>query len=183
MVKITFEGVVKRIYSETRGQYTSKYVVASDNGGKYENVLRFKLKPDYAPSFAEGARVKIAAYLDGREWANPQGGLVYFTDLKVDTIEVVGNAAPSPDGRAALGQATPAAKPVTATDWASLCALGAAYGDSNDTIKARCEAYKAKVNRKFTPEDWQAVANEIVAAHSPQQPASSSIEFADDVPF
>lgn len=175
MVKITFEGSVKRIYSETRGQYTSKYVVASDNGGKYENVLRFKLKPDYAPSFAEGARVKIAAYLDGREWANPQGGLVYFTDLKVDTIEVVGNvSAPAP---------SEAAKPVTATDWASLCALGAAYGDSNDTIKARCEAYKAKVNRKFTPEDWQAVANEIVAAHSPQQPASSSIEFADDVPF
>ena len=180
MIKIQFEGVVKRIYSETRGQYTSKYVVASDNGGKYENVLRFKLKPDYAPSFAEGARVKIAAYLDGREWANPQGGLVYFTDLKVDTIEVVGNASAS-------GSVAPtpseAAKPTTATDWASLCALGAAYGDSNDTIKARCEAYKAKVNRKFTPEDWQAVANEIIAVHSPQQPASSSIEFASDEPF
>lgn len=183
MIKIQFEGVVKRIYSETRGQYTSKYVVASDNGGKYENVLRFKLKPDYAPSFAEGAHVKIAAYLDGREWANPQGELVYFTDLKVDTIEVVGNAASSPDGRAALGQATPAAKPTTATDWASLCALGAAYDESNDTIKAHCEAHRSKVNRKFTPADWQAVANEIIAAHSPRQPAPTTMEFADDEPF
>ena len=52
MIKIIFEGAAKRIYSETRGQYTSNYLVVSD-GGKYENVLRFKLKPGYAVGFGE----------------------------------------------------------------------------------------------------------------------------------
>jgi single-stranded DNA-binding protein len=179
MIKIQFEGVVKRIYSETRGQYTSNYVVASDNGGKYENVLRFKVKPECSPSFSKGARVKIAAYLDGREWANPQGQLMYFTDLKVDTIEVL---SASHDGQTAFGQSS-AGKPTTATDWASLCALATAYGDSQDAIKSRCEAHKAKVNRRFTPEDWQTVANEIVAAHAPQPAASAASEFDDDIPF
>lgn len=175
MVKIQFEGLVRRIYSETRGQYTSKYIVVSDDGGKYENILRFKLKPDYTPSFAERAKVKISAYLDGREWANQQGQLMYFTDLKVDTIEVVG-------GEAASNPANSAAKPTTATDWASLCALGAAYGEDLNALKTRCEAHKAKVNRKFTPEDWQTVANGIVAAHAPAAAAASS-EFDDDMPF
>ena len=176
VVKIEFAGTVRRIYSETRGTYTSKYIVVSDDGGKYENILRFKLKPDYTPSFAERAKVKISAYLDGREWANQQGQLMYFTDLKVDTIEVVGSEAPS-------NPANSAAKPTTATDWASLCALGAAFGEDLSALKTRCEAHKAKVNRKFTVEDWQSVAAEIVVAHTNPSPAPAANDFDDDMPF
>lgn len=180
MIKILIEGTATRIYEETRGQYTSNYVVVEEaGGGKYSNILRFKLKPGYKPSFAEGAQVRVSAYLDGREWANPQGQLMYFTDLKVDTIEVL---SASHDGQTAFGQSS-AAKPTTATDWASLCALGAAYGEDLNALKTRCEAYKAKVNRRFTPEDWQAVANEIIAAHAPQPAAPAASEFDDDMPF
>jgi len=179
MVKIQFEGSVKRIYSETRGQYTSNYVVVEEaGGGKYANILRFKLKPDYTPSFGDGAQVKVSAYLDGREWANPQGQLMYFTDLKVDTIEVLAaGAAPSATATAA--------KPTTANDWSTLLALGTAYGENQDSIIAFCKkTLPGKASNAYTAADWMAVGNAIVAAHAPtvtgitQPPA-----FNDDMPF
>ena len=179
MVKIQFEGSVKRIYSETRGQYTSNYVVVEEaGGGKYANILRFKLKPDYNPTFGEGAQVQVSAYLDGREWANPQGQLMYFTDLKVDTIEVLAaGAAPS--------AAAPAAKPTTANDWGSLLALGTAYGENQDSIIAFCKkTLPGKASNAYTAADWMAVGNAIVAAHTTAAPAAAQPPaFNDDMPF
>ena len=171
MVKITFEGTVRRNYDETRGQYTSRYMVVTDDGGKYENVLRFKLKPDATPA-PEGAKVKVAAYVDGREWTNQKGEIMYFTDFKVDTVEVL-SAPTAPAASAA---------PATAHDWASLLALGAANGEDQAAVTARCNAYKAKVNRRFTPEDYATLGAEIVAAHKPA-PAAPQPSFDDDCPF
>ena len=177
MVKIQFGGSVKRIYSETRGQYTSKYVVVEEaSGGKYANILRFKLKPDYNPTFGEGAQVQVSAYLDGREWANPQGQIMYFTDLKVDTIEVL------TAGAAPTGVAT---KPTMANDWGSLLALGTAYGENQDSIIAFCKkTLPGKASNAYTAADWMAVGNAIVAAHTTAAPAAAQPPaFNDDMPF
>lgn len=183
MVKIQFEGSVKRIYSETRGQYTSNYVVVGETGGgKYANILRFKLKPDYTPSFGDGAQVKVSAYLDGREWANPQGQLMYFTDLKVDTIEVLSVGAPP----SSAAPASPSAKPTAANDWASLLALGTAHGENQASIIEFCKrTLPGKASSAYVAADWQTVAKAIVAAHAPttvtgmtQPPA-----FNDDMHF
>ena len=174
MVKITFEGTVKRNYDETRGQYTSRYMVVTDDGGKYANVLRFKLKSSATPA-PEGAKVKVAAYVDGHEWTNQQGQIMYFTDFTVDTVEVL--SAPA----VPAAPAAPTA-PATAHDWASLLALGAANGEDQTAVTARCNAYKAKVNRRFTPEDYATLGAEIVAAHKPA-PGAPQPSFDDDCPF
>lgn len=182
MVKIQFEGSVKRIYSETRGQYTSNYVVVEDaGGGKFANILRFKLKPDYKPAFGEGAQVKVSAYLDGREWANSQGQLMYFTDLKVDTIEVLNAGARAPSAN----DSSTAPKATTASTWDELLALGADYGENQASIIEFCKrTLPGKASNTYAAADWQAVAKAIVAAHAPtvtgttQPPA-----FNDDMPF
>ena len=178
MIKIEFKGTVTRVYEETRGLYTSKYIVAvEENSGKYPNVLRFKLTQDSTVSVDVGANVAISAYLDGREWTNPQGATMYFTDLRIDTVSVL-SAAPA---AVTAGQA--GAKPTIATNGKELLALGAAYGEDQASVNARCVAHKAKVNRQFTAADWQAVADEIIVAHSPATNAPASSEFDDGLPF
>ena len=179
IVKIQFEGKVKRIYEEQRGQYTHKYVVVSDDGGKYENVLRFQLKPDFAVNFAEGAFVKVSAYVNGREWTNSQGQVMYFIDLKVDTVEVVSNGSAAPTAAPA---ATPtAAKPTTAADWPSLLALAQAYGEDQTSVISFCKAtHPGKQSNTYGAAEWQAVADAIVKAHTV---VAAPPPFADEMPF
>ena len=177
MVKITFEGMVTRIYDETRGQRTNHYVVVSDDGGKYANILRFTLKPNVTLNCGEGDKVRVSAYIDGREWANNEGKLMYFTDLKIDTVDVLASA----QGYSSVSVPA-AAQTVTANDWKSLLALGAANGEDEAAVTARCKAYQAKVNRRFTPEDYSAIAKEIVSAHTPTTTPPASA-FSDEMPF
>lgn len=167
VVKVQFEGTVKRVYEETRGQRTNKYVVVTDGRDTYPNILRFKVKPGSTVNALEGAKVKIEAYLDGREWVPDDGrDPMYFTDLTISTLEVL-SAAPA------------AEKPTKAHDWASLLALGSAYGEDQAKVTERCKAHKAKVNRTFTPEDWQAVADVIVSTYAPASPTTGPTTGAD----
>lgn len=169
-VKMTFEGTVTRIYEEERGQHTNKYLVVTDDGGKYPNVLRFNLKPDAAAPCGENDKVKVSAYINGREWTNNEGKTMYFTDFKVDTVEVLESAAP-------------ADKPKTAANWNELVALGAAYGEDIQSITNRCKAkHPGKAASSYTAADWQAVADEIVSAHAPATPAPDFGE-SEDMPF
>ena len=171
IVKVQFDGAVKRVYEETRGQRTNKYIVVTDGRDQYPNVLRFKVKPGSTVNAAEGAKVKIDAYLDGREWMKEDGTVFYFTDLTISTLDVL-EAAPA------------AAKPTKAHDWATLLTLGSAHGEDQTKVTERCKAHKAKVGRTFTPEDWQTVADEIVSSHAPVSPTTSTDPFdGDDMPF
>jgi hypothetical protein len=168
VVKITFEGTVKRVYEETRGQRTNKYVIVTDGRDTYPNILRFRVKPGNTVNAPEGTKVKIDAFLDGREWV-PEDGRdpMYFTDLTIASVEVL----------------SAAEKPTTAHDWATLLTLGSAYGEDQAAVTERCKAYKAKVNRTFTPQDWQAVAEQIVSSHATEAPATADDPFADNMPF
>ena len=174
-MKITFEGTVVRVYEETRGQRTNKYIVVSDKAEKYPEILRFSLKQGSAISVAEGCQVKVTAYLHGREWANAEGKLMYFTDLNVDTVEVLNNPA------AATATPAAAAKPTTASNWNELLALGSAYGEDMNAVTNRCKAsYPGKASETYTSENWQFIANAIVAAHTPPPAAPA---FTSDMPF
>ena len=174
-MKITFEGTVVRVYEETRGQRTNKYIVVSDKAEKYPDIFRFSLKQGSAISVAEGCQVKVTAYLHGREWANAEGKLMYFTDLNVDTVEVLNNPA------AAAAAPAAAAKPTTATNWNKLLALGSAYGEDATAVTNRCKTtHPGKASDTYTAADWQAVAAAIVAAHTPPPAAPA---FTSDMPF
>lgn len=185
-VIVKFEGTVKRIYDEQRGQYTHKYVVVLDDNGntKYPNVLRFKMKPGASVSFSEGAKVRVSAYLDGREWVNPQGQPMYFTDLTVDTIEVLsGSAAPAPSAAGVMSS-----NPATVTDWNTLLAFGLVHGEDQAAVTSRCLAtHPGKPSKTYNAADWQAVAAAIVAAHAPKGqapdgPAQSAFDDSE-MPF
>lgn len=165
VVKVNFEGTVKRVYEEQRGERVNKYVVVTDGRDKYPNVLRFKVKPTSDVRVDEGAVVKVEAYLDGREWEHPEKGPMYFTDLTISTIEVL-----------------EAAKPGSAvTDWAGLLAFGKANGEDEAKVKERCVAHKEKVNRRFTAADYAEIAAQIAAEHGAGE--SGGDEFTDEMPF
>lgn len=182
IVKIQFEGKVKRIYEEQRGQYTHKYVVVSDDGGKYENVLRFQLKPDFAVNFAEGAFVKVSAYVNGREWTNSQGQVMYFMDLKVDTVEVVSNGSATAPSAAPSATTSGGAKPTAAADWPSLLALAQAYGEDQTSVISFCKSTcPGKQSNTYSAADWQKVADAIVKAHTVTVAPPS--DFNDEMPF
>ncbi|MBQ2629551.1 MAG: DUF3127 domain-containing protein [Kiritimatiellae bacterium] len=155
MIKIQFEGTVKRIFDETRGGKTKKYVVVTDGAEQYPQVLRFKLKTPDTPVYGEGDKVKVGAYLDGREWTNDEGKIFYFTDLTVDTVEVLAKGQP--------GGGTD--KPKTAKTWNALLALAEAWGETKDQVMERGKKLQEQIKRKFLPEDYQTIADEIVAAH------------------
>ena len=169
--KITFAGIVTRIYDEQRGERTNKYLVVTNSDGKYPDVLRFSLKPDTAAPCKEGDKVEVAAYVHGREWTSPTtGNTMYFTDLRVDTVSVT-------------AAAQPAAEPTTtATDWTTLLAVGAVFGEDKAAVSARCKKrHPGKPSSQYTPADWQAVADGIVADHSAAPEVADA--FDDDIPF
>lgn len=179
--KIKFAGTVTRVYEEQRGERVNRYVVVSDNEGKYPDVLRFTLKQDAAMPCAEGDKVEVSAYVHGREWTSGEGKTLYFTDLRVDTVEVL-----SRSRGASAGNSVSDGKPTKAADWSELVTLGSAWGEDVTKVTARCRTMRDKINRKFTPSDWQAVADEIVLAHSPKAAAAmadANESFDDDMPF
>jgi hypothetical protein len=181
MTRIKFAGKVTRTYEEERGGRTNRYVVVSDTDCKYPDILRFTLKPDAQMPCAEGDKVDVSAYVHGREWTSGDGRTVYFTDLRLDTVEVLSRAS------GASGADVGGGKPTKASDWNALVTLGSAWGEDVSAVTARCRAYRDKVNRKFTAADWQAVADEIVLAHSPRAVAAMEQKqqesFDDDMPF
>ena len=167
VVKIAFEGTVKRVYDETRGTRTNKYMVVTDGNEKYPNVLRFKSKGGAAIAANEGDEVKVEAYLDGREWVPTDGrDPMYFTDLTISSVEVL----------------KAASKPTTATSWQELLALGKAYGEDQNALVARCKAHM-KPFKEMAASDWQAIAAEIVAAHPETAADDFPAEDPDDMPF
>ena len=150
VIKITFEGEVKRVYEETRGTRVNKYVVATDGREQYPNVLRFKMKPGTTVAANVGDNVRIEAYLDGREWTPTDGrDPMYFTDLTISALEVMKSAAGG-------------GKPTNANNWKELVALGAAYGEDENAVKERCKAY-GKPFKAMSVADWQELARRIVA--------------------
>lgn len=176
VIKIIFEGEVKRVYEETRGARTNNYIVVTDGGEKFPNVLRFKVKPGASFAVNVGDVVKIEAYLDGREWTPADGrDPMYFTDLTISALEVMKSAAGG-------------GKPTNANNWKELVALGAAYGEDENAVKERCKAY-GKPFKAMSVADWQELARRIVADAAPESAedvdggTDETFEDAEDMPF
>lgn len=170
VIKIIFEGEVKRVYEETRGTRTNNYIVVTDGGEKYPNVLRFKVKPGASFAAGVGDIVKVEANLDGREWTPTDGrDPMYFTDLTISTLEVM---------RAAAG----GGKPTNANNWKELVALGEAYGEDEESVKERCRAY-GKPFKAMSCADWQELARRIVADATGGGGTDEAFEDEKDMPF
>ena len=172
MIKIEFRGTVTRVYEETRGNYTKKYIVAvEENGGKYANTLRFKLKQSSAISVATGANVAITAYIDGREF----DGRYYVDIVGMDlTRHETG-------GGAATKRAAPAtaAKPIFGCTAATAIETWAKYhGDDKPGFAEFCKAKKPGVaSKQYTIADWADIVNAIEAA---QNAAAQAAEVGND---
>lgn len=177
-VKIEFKGEVKRVYSEvSKSGFESRYIVVSDDSGERPNIIRFRLKQTAQVTIAEGAFVTVSAFVDGREWTNPQTSETrYFTDFTIAKIEA--------QGAAASASAPAAGKPTKAHDWKTLFAVGDAFGEGRDPVIERAKKL-GKPSKQFTPADFQKVADAIVCDHTqPAQPQQYAVpgDF-DDAPY
>ena len=151
-------------------------VEASKDAAKFSNPVCLTLKKDQtalADSLNVGDGVAAEGYVEGRRWEKSADDVRYFIDLSCKSIMVTDKAE----------------KPTTAKNWKELLAVGAANGESEDAVKARCETYKARLpaGQKFAEADWQKLAAEIVAAHKtdgdPIEELNNESEVWEDAPF
>lgn len=177
-VKIEFKGEVKRVYSEvSKSGFESRYIVVSNSSGERPNVIRFRLKQTAQVTVDKGAYVTVSAFVDGREWTNPQTNETrYFTDFTIAKIEA--------QCAAASASAPAAGKPTKAHDWQTLLAVGTAFGENRDAVVERAKKL-GKPSKAFVAADFQAVADAIVCDHTqPAQPQQYAVpgDF-DDAPY
>jgi len=139
-------------------------VEASKDAEKYSNPVELTLKNDEvakADTLCVGDGIAVEGFVEGRKWDGPKG-VRYFIDLNTKSIMVTEKAA----------------RPTGAKTWKELVALGAAYGENEESVKARAKAL-GKGFKEMTEADWQKVAGEIVAAHTPN-PAGEAPSEVDD---
>ena len=152
--------------------FTKRTIImeGSRDATKYSNPVPLTLKKDataLGDKVGVGDGIRATGYIEGRRWEAKDGSVRYFLDLSVKAIEVTEKAA----------------KPTTAKDWPELLALGKAYSESEDAVKARCKVY-GKPFRDMDAGDWAKLAAEIVMAHSGGDAAKASAEpDFDDMPF
>ena len=149
-------------------QKRSVIVEASRDAEKFSNPIEVTLKKEsceQGDALHVGDFVEIEGYVEGRRWEGPKG-VRHFIDLSVKSLLVT--------ERAAL--------PTTATNWKELVALGAAYGENEDAVKARAKAL-GKGFKDMQTADWQKLAAEIVAAHAPNNEPPADEGDPDDMPF
>lgn len=145
-------------------------VEASKDADKYPNPIQLTLKKDdcaKADSLSVGDGVDCEGFVEGRRWER-DGNVRHFIDLSVKSIVVTDKAA----------------KPTTANDWNGLLALGAAYGEDAEAVKARAKAL-GKPFKAMGEADWQKLAADIVAAHGGAEAAKEPEQdtFEDEMPF
>ena len=156
--------------------FTKRNVIveASKKADEFSNPVCVTLKKEtcaQADALRVGDGVAIEGFVEGRRWEK-DGKVRYFIDLSAKSIVVTEKAA----------------APTTAKSWKELLALGAAYGEGEDKVKERCKAY-GKAFKAMTEADWQKLAAQIVAAHTPnpagEMPEGGTDDTAveDDLPF
>ena len=142
-------------------------VEASKDAEKFSNPIQLTLKKDQvslADTLNVGDGITAEGFVEGRKWEK-DGNVRYFIDLNTKSIMVTDKCE----------------KPTTAKSWKELVALGAAYGENEEAVKDRCRKF-GKGFKDMTAEDWQKLAEDIVAAH--QMPSDDEIfEDGDDMPF
>lgn len=154
-------------------QKRSVVIEASKKADEYPNPVEVTLKKDgcaQADSLRVGDSVDVEGFVEGRRWEGPKG-VRYFIDLSVKSLLVTGRAE----------------VPTKAANWKELLALGAAYGEDENAVKARAKAL-GKAFKDMQAADWQKLADEIADAHKQDQAAEAPDDGdwdgdPDDMPF
>lgn len=160
---------VGEIQSFASGFTKRDVVIALSQSDQYPNPTPVSLRKDacrIADAINVGDAVTASGYIEGRRYDGPKGTR-YFVELNAKEIVVT-------------DKAEPAAKPNTASSWAEILKLGAAYGEGEDAVKARAKAL-GKAFKAITADDWKKLAAEIVAAHATE--GEDDFDEPDDMPF
>ena len=150
--------------------FTKREVVVNTNDTRLSPISLSLWKEDCekANGLNIGDEVSVEGSINGREW-NGERGTKFFTDLIVRSIMVTNRAA-APDSS-------------QVTDGETLKAFCKAKGIGDDKVLEACSAHKAKVNRKFTAEDWKAVADALCPKTEKPTEAAAPEADSDDLPF
>lgn len=163
--KVEIKGVVVDAYQRTsKSGYVTNCVVVddADPGSKYPNPIEIEAKEPVKVS--RGDKVTVEFFVNGRSWTNQEGEVRYFTSLRLASIIVTETAGP--------------------TDWKGVLAFAAKFGEDEARVRERCAALKEKLKgRKFGPEDYRAIADEIAAEHGEGESADGEETADDDMPF
>jgi len=143
-------------------------VEAPRDAEKRQNPIELTLKKDdcaKADTIGVGDFVETEGFVEGRIWEGPNG-VRHFIDLAAKSISVTERAE----------------RPMKASNWKELLAVGAAYGEDEEAVKARGKAF-GKASKDMQAADWQALADAIVAAHAAPDAPEEWDGDPDDMPF
>lgn len=143
-------------------------IEASRDAEKFSNPIELTLKKDdcaKADAIGVGDFVETEGFVEGRSWEGPKG-IRHFLDLAAKSIIVTERAE----------------RPTKASNWKDLLAVGAAYGEGEEAVKARAKAH-GKAFKEMQADDWQAIADAIIAAHAAPDAAEEWDGDPDDMPF
>ena len=143
-------------------------IEASRDAEKFSNPIELTLKKDdcaKADAIGVGDFVETEGFVEGRRWDGPKG-VRHFLDLAAKSIIVTERAE----------------RPTKASNWKDLLAVGAAYGEGEEAVKARAKAH-GKAFKEMQADDWQAIADAIIAAHAAPDAAEEWDGDPDDMPF
>ena len=143
-------------------------IEASRDAEKFSNPIELTLKKDdcaKADAIGVGDFVETEGFVEGRRWEGPKG-VRHFLDLAAKSIIVTERAE----------------RPTKAYNWKELLAVGAAYGEDEEAVKARAKAH-GKAFKEMQADDWQAIADAIIAAHATPDAAEEWDGDPDDMPF
>ncbi len=156
-------------------------VVETSKNETYPSPVTVTFKKAHAKdveTLQVGDGVTIDGFVEGRKW-EPNDGREpkYFLELAATAVMVTDKA---PAQAVAVVATVNPNDPTSVVDWKTLLAFGAANGEDETAIKARCQNYKTakKLTAKFTEADWKAVAAEIVPSA-----AQSNDPDLEDIPF
>lgn len=144
-------------------------IEASRDAEKFSNPIELTLKKDdcaKADTIGVGDFVEAEGFVEGRKWVKPTGEVRHYIDLSAKSV-IVTERAP---------------RPTTASNWEELLAVGAAYGEGEEAVKARGKAF-GKASKDMQAADWQALADAIIAAHAAPDAAEEWDGDPDDMPF
>lgn len=88
-------GKIHKVFpiQEFKNNFTKReFVIIDDTSDQFPQYITFQLLKDRCSlidSFNEGDEIKVTFNLNGREWTNPEGKIVYFNSLvawKLDKI-------------------------------------------------------------------------------------------------
>jgi len=96
---------------EFKNNFTKReFVLIDDSSDQFPQYITFQLLKDKSSlidKFSEGDTVKVAFNLNGREWTNPEGKVVYFNSLVAWKLDGEGSGSGSSASKAASGAEPP----------------------------------------------------------------------------